>query len=147
MAVWLLWSGVYQPLIIGLGVASCVAVVLICRAMGIVDEEGAPVHLTLGLVTYIPWLTWAIIKSNVDVAIRILKPSRPISPRMIRVTPGQKTDLGRVVYANSITLTPGTVTCDADGSEFVIHALTKAAADDVATGDMDRRVTRLEGAS
>lgn len=147
MAVWLLWSGIYQPLIIGLGVASCVAVVLISRSMGIVDDEGAPIHLTLGLLTYIPWLTWAIIKANVDVALRILKPSLPISPRLIRITPGQKTDVGLVVYANSITLTPGTVTCEAEGSEFVIHALTKEAADDVATGDMDRRVTRLEGAS
>lgn len=147
LAVWLLWSGIYEPLIVGLGLASCLSVILICRRMGILDDEGVPVHLSLGLLSYVPWLIWAILKSNVDVARRILSPSLPISPRLIRVKPNQKTDLGRVVYANSITLTPGTVTCDADGAEFVIHALTKEAADDVVAGAMNQRVTRLESAS
>jgi multicomponent Na+:H+ antiporter subunit E len=145
-AVWLLWSGIYQPLIVGLGAVSCLFVIWICHAKGILDEESAPLELAPGLLRYIPWLVWAIIKANVDVALRILSPSLPISPRIIRVKPGQKSDIGRVIYANSITLTPGTVTCDADGDEFVIHALTKAAAADVIAGDMDRRVSKLEGA-
>jgi multicomponent Na+:H+ antiporter subunit E len=132
--------------LLGFGVASCVLVVLIARGMGIHDEEGVPVHLSLRLLLYIPWLTWAIVKANVDVALRILSPGLPIAPRMVHVRPGQKSDLGRVIYANSITLTPGTVTCDADGDGFVVHALTKEAADDLESGAMDQRVTRLEGA-
>lgn len=144
-AVWLLWSGVYLPLTIGLGAASCVFVVWISHSSGILDEESAPFRFLSGFVFYIPWLIWAIVKANLSVARCILSPSLPISPRLIHFRPGQKTDTARVVYANSITLTPGTVTCDADDDEFVVHALTQAAADDVLSGDMDRRVSRLEG--
>lgn len=143
-AVWLLWSGIYQPLLLILGAASCIFVVLICRPMGLLDEEGVPIHVLPRLITYIPWLVLAIVKSNIDVARRILNPRLPISPRMVRVKAGQKTDLGRVIYANSITLTPGTVTCAVDGDEFIVHALTREAADDLMSGDMDRRVTRLK---
>lgn len=144
-AVWLLWSGIYEPLLLTLGAASCIFVVLICRPMGLLDEEGVPIHVLPRLITYIPWLVLAIVKSNIDVALRILNPRLPISPRLVRVKAGQKTDLGRVIYANSITLTPGTVTCAVDGDELTIHALTREAADDLMSGDMDRRVTRLEG--
>jgi multicomponent Na+:H+ antiporter subunit E len=146
-AVWLLWSGHYTPLLLAFGVVSCVLILLICRPMGLLDEEGVPIHLHLRLITYIPWLVWEIIKANVSVALIILNPSLPISPRLIRVKAGQQTDLGRVIYANSITLTPGTVTCDADEEEFVVHALTKSSADDVVAGGMDRRVCKLEGAA
>lgn len=90
---------------------------------------------------YIPWLIWAIIKANIDVAKRILNPRLPIAPRIVRVTGTQKTDLCRVIFANSITLTPGTVSLDLDEEDIVVHALTKEAADDVQSGDMDRRVT------
>ncbi len=144
-AVWLLWSGIYEPLLFGLGVASCISVVFICRQMGLLDDEGVPVQLSLGLLTYIPWLIFAIVKANIDVALRILNPRLPISPRLIRVHAGQKSDLGRVIYANSITLTPGTVTCDIEGAEVTVHALTGDAADDIESGAMDRRVTRLMG--
>jgi len=122
-----------------------VFVLLVARPMGLLDEEGVPIHLQLRLITYIPWLVWKCIKANIDVALRIVNPSLPISPRLISVRASQRTDLGRVIYANSITLTPGTVTCDADKEEFVVHALTKAAADELVSGAMDRRVCKLEG--
>ena len=145
MAVWLLWSGHYNTLLISFGVGSSILVALIARRMQLTDAEGHPVHLLLGLATYVPWLIWAIVKSNIDIAMRILNPRLPISPRMIKVKAGQKTDLGRVIYANSITLTPGTVTVDVEGDEMTVHALTSGTAADLETGDMDRRVTRMEG--
>ena len=145
MIVWLLWSGHYAGLVIAFGVASCLLVALIARKMKIDDAEGVPVHLFLRLLTYAPWLFWAILKSNIDVAVRILKPSLPISPRIFKVKTSQKTDLGRVIYANSITLTPGTVSLDLDGDEITVHALTRESAEDLETGLMDARVTRAEG--
>jgi multicomponent Na+:H+ antiporter subunit E len=81
----------------------------------------------------------------VDVARRILDPKLPISPRLIKVKATQKRDLGRVIYANSITLTPGTVSVKMDGDEITVHALTREAAEGVETGAMDAKVTRLEG--
>ena len=145
--VWLLWSGHYSldhGLVLGLGMASCVLVVYMAERMKIVDEEGHPVHLALALLLYIPWLVVAIIKANIDVAKRVLSPSLPISPRMVRIKANQKTDLTRVIFANSITLTPGTVSVDLVGDDILIHALTREAAEDVQSGDMDRRVTNLE---
>ena len=145
--VWLLWSGHYTPLLLFFGVLSCGVVVAIARRMGIVDQEGAPVELPLRALSYLPWLLWEIVKSNVDIARRILTPSLPVNPRLIKIKAGQRTDIGRVIYANSITLTPGTVTVGVEGDELTIHALTEEAADSLQTGEMNRRVTRLEDAN
>ena len=144
---WLLWSGhysFYHTLVLAMGLLSCAFVVYLAGRLSIVDEEGHPIHLIWGLVFYIPWLLWAIFKANIDVAKRILNPRLPIAPRIVRVTGTQKTDLCRVIFANSITLTPGTVSLDLDEEDIVVHALTKEAADDVQSGDMDHRVTTLE---
>jgi len=146
MAIWLLWSGHYTPLMISFGVLSCLFVVFIARRMYLADPEGHPIHLLPRLLLYIPWLSWAIFRANLDVALRILKPGLPIAPRMIKVKASQKTHLGLVAYANSITLTPGTVTVDLqEDGEIAVHALTREAAEDLQTGVMDRRVVQLEG--
>lgn len=143
-AVWLLWSGHYNPLLLGFGAISLALVIVIALRMGIVDEEGAPIHLPPRLAVYLPWLFVEIVKANVDVALRILRPGPPIRPRVITVRASQRTDLGRAIYANSITLTPGTVTIETDGDEITVHALTREAAEGVLSGEMDRRVARLE---
>ena len=146
LAIWLLWSGHYNRLMISFGIGSCLLVALLSHRMRIVDEEGAPVQLGLRPFTaYLPWLIKEIAVANVDVARRILHPKLPISPRMIRVKASQRGELGRVVYANSITLTPGTVSVDMAGDEIVVHALTREAAELEGESDMDRRVTALEG--
>ncbi|MEC7842185.1 MAG: Na+/H+ antiporter subunit E [Candidatus Latescibacterota bacterium] len=146
MAIWLLWSGHYTSLIITFGALSCLLVVFIARRMHLADPEGHPTHLLPRLLLYIPWLSWAILRANMDVALRILKPGLPISPRMVKVKASQKTHLGMVAYANSITLTPGTVSVDLrEDGEITVHALTLEAAEDLQAGVMDRRVVRLEG--
>jgi multicomponent Na+:H+ antiporter subunit E len=143
--VWLLWSGHTEPLLISLGVVSTVSVVAVCRRMGLIDEEAVPLGLPLRAPLFLPWLLWQVVKSNVDVARRILDPRLPIRPELIRVKAGQRDDLGRTIYANSITLTPGTVSVGVEGDEIVVHALTREAAEGLQTGEMDRRVTAFEG--
>ena len=145
-AVWLLWSGHYTPLLISLGVLSCLLVVAISHRMRVVDAEAHPVDIAGRFLLYLPWLLWAIVKANLDVARRILDFRLPISPRLIRVKASQKSDLGQVIYANSITLTPGTVSVDLEKGEILVHALTRECAEDLQTGEMDRRVAALEGA-
>ena len=108
-------------------------------------QEGVLVDIAFRLPLYVIWLIWEIIKANVDVARRILDPRLPISPRMVRVKADQRHELSRVIYANSITLTPGTVSVDTEGDMILVHALTKPAADDVEAGKMGRQVKRLEG--
>lgn len=143
--LWLVLSGHFEPLLLILGAASVVVVVAIAHRMDVIDREGHPVQLTWRALGYWIWLGWEIVKSNIDVAKIILSPSLPISPTMTRVPATQKTELGHVIYANSITLTPGTVTVDVTERTLGVHALTKAGADALATGEMDRRVTATEG--
>ena len=143
-ATWLLLSGYYTALLLALGALSCALVAALCWRMGIIDPEGHPNHLFLGLLLYIPWLLWEICKSNIDIARRILDPKLPIAPRVIRIKTSQKTHLGQVIYANSITLTPGTVSVEVEEGEITVHALTGETAAALLEGSMDRRVTRLE---
>jgi multicomponent Na+:H+ antiporter subunit E len=142
--VWLGLSGHGEPLLLGLGLLSCLFVIFLGRRMGLIDAEGAPIQLSLRGLLYTPWVLWEIFKANVDVARRILSPGLPIDPRVIRVKAGQRTDVGRVVYANSITLTPGTVSLRVDKDEIEVHALTAEAAAGLQDGRMDRRVSWLE---
>jgi len=103
-----------------------------------------PVLLKPSVLFYWFWLGREIIKSNIDVAGRILSPRLPISPNIFTVRAGQKTDLGRVTYANSITLIPGTVAMDVDEDVITVHALTEDAAADLKRGEMNRRVCNVE---
>ena len=143
--VWLLLSGHYTPTLMTYGALSCLGVVLLVGHLGILDHEALPTHLGFGLILYVPWLLKEILLSNLAVAKVILSPSLPIRPRILRVDASQKTDVGRVAYANSITLTPGTVTLDARDGKLLVHALTTDSAEGLLSGEMDRRVAKLEG--
>ncbi len=145
--MWLLLSGHFEPLLLSLGVASCLFVAFIAHRMDVADREGHPVHLTWRSLTYWPWLAWEIVKSNIEVARLILDPRLPIDARCITVETSQKSDLGRVAYANSITLTPGTVSIFVRPDSIEVHALTPALAEGLESGEMDRRVTAMEGES
>jgi multicomponent Na+:H+ antiporter subunit E len=146
--VWHLWSGHYGFLTEALGFVSVALVLWIAVRAGTPDEEGSPLAwFHPRTVIYIPWLLLEIVKANVDVAKRILSPSLPIQRRLIRARSTQKTAVGRVVLANSITLTPGTVSVIVEDGEITVHALCDAAADGLLTGEMDRRVKRWEGGS
>lgn len=146
-AFWLLLSGLFTAFLMVAGAVTALAVVLFSRRMDIVDHEGHPVHLApRALLVYWPWLIKEITKSAWQVSTIILQPSLPISPTLIRVPTTQKTDVGRTVYANSITLTPGTISVEVGRDEFLVHALTRSSARELATGEMDRRVTELERA-
>ncbi|MBL4616011.1 MAG: Na+/H+ antiporter subunit E [Magnetovibrio sp.] len=144
--LWALLSGMFDPLLMGLGVASVIITVWIAHHMDVVDHEGHPVHMGPRAIIYFPWLMKEIIKSNWDVAKIILSPKMTIQPHIFKTQASQLSDIGLTTYANSITLTPGTVTItmDVDGM-FEIHALTHAAREGVETQEMDRRCTAMEG--
>ena len=143
-AIWVLLSGHYTPLMILFGVLSTLFVVFLATRADLIDRETQPVLIKLSVLFYWVWLGREIIKSNIDVTRRILSPGLPISPTVFTVRAGQKTELGRVTYANSITLVPGTVTMDVDGDVFTVHALTREAAADLKRGEMNRRVCDVE---
>jgi multicomponent Na+:H+ antiporter subunit E len=144
---WLLLSGHYTPLLLSFGVGSSVLVVYLSMRMDVVDREGVPLHLGGRLWMYIPWLLKEILVANVVVAKIILSPNMKISPRMVVFHGTQQTDLGRVLYANSITLTPGTITTGVEGQELQIHALTAADLETNEEDEMDRRCSWVERGS
>ena len=144
-AFWLALSGHYTPFLIAAGVGSALLALLAAVRMHVVDAEGHPIELFRGAITYYPWLIVEIAKSAWSVTKIILHPSLPISPTMTVVRASQKTNAGVATFANSITLTPGTMTVGVNGKDLTVHALVRDGALDLEEGRMDRRVSRFEG--
>ena len=148
LGMWLLMSGHYTPLITSLGIVSCGLASALAHLMGGTDRDGLPTHLFARLPGYLVWLCREIIISNIATGRIILKGST--DEEWFEVPATQTSDAGIVTYANSITLTPGTVTVDVtsdrDGkTRFLVHALHPDFGDDVRDGEMDRRVSAVEG--
>ncbi|MGI9414724.1 MAG: Na+/H+ antiporter subunit E [Hyphomicrobiales bacterium] len=142
---WLLLSGHYTALLLTIGTLCCVGIVALALRMSVVDDEGHPIHLALGALTYWPWLLFEIAKSSWGVTRLILDPRLPISPTLVKVRAGQKTRIGVNIYANSITLTPGTISVEVEGNDILVHAITEGGAEELSEGQMDRRVSAFEG--
>lgn len=142
-AFWLALSGHWDPFHLGLGAG----------AAALVSALGAGQHALATMVRRLPWLAayaaWLlveIVRSNLQVARVVLDPRLPVEPVVVRVPAPIGGDLVVTTYANSITLTPGTVTLDVEDGTLVVHALTAASAATLSAGGMGRRVARVFGA-
>ena len=144
LGFWLLLSGHFTLFLILAGVGSSAAVVWFALRMEVVDREGVPAHFWRAPLSYWPWLGWEIVKAAWRVSKIILHPGLPISPTLVRFKPSQESDVGLVTHANSITLTPGTITVQASAQEFLVHGLTRAGAEACIGSEMDRRIRELE---
>jgi multicomponent Na+:H+ antiporter subunit E len=142
-AIWVLWSGHSEPLLLGLGLASCAVVIWLGVRLGALEGGGRTGFLVRGL-GYAPWLLFEIVKSNFAVARIILGRELRVDPRLVRVRASQRTAFGQVAYANSITLTPGTISLDLRDDRILVHALSADFERDLRSGEMDRRVAALE---
>lgn len=152
MVVWLVWSGIYKPLLIIFGVISVAITVVLSHYLSVVDDEGQPISLGVRPFWYVPWLLKEILVSNIDVMKRILHPklndpeANIISPTWIKVSAAQHSRLGESLFANSITLTPGTVSVDVGEDYIWVHALSKEGAESLIDGgEMGALVCKLEG--
>lgn len=144
-AFWLLLSGHYTAMLLVIGLLCCLGITLLALRMDIVDAEGHPIGMLWRAGSYWAWLVSEIIRSAWQVSKIILSPVMPVSPTLTRVKASQKSRVGVATYANSITLTPGTISVEVDGNDIVVHALVAEGADGVESGEMDRKVTRFEG--
>ena len=142
---WLVLSGYFTAFLVGAGAVCVLGVAWLAWRMEIADREGHPLHFTRATFTYWPWLIKEIAVSAWQVTKIILNPRLPISPTMKRFQPSQTSTVGLVTHANSITLTPGTITVEAGRDEFLVHALTREGAEGLSGSEMDRRVRALEG--
>lgn len=143
-AFWFALSGHTEPLVLGCGAASIGIVAVITHRMGVVDREGFPFEILFRASAYSAWLGLEILRSSLAVATAVLSPRMSISPRLVRVPLRLRTDLGRAIYANSITATPGTVCINVWDDHLVVHALDERAARGLTNGDMEDRVAAVE---
>ena len=145
VALWLMLSGIYKPMLIGFGIVSVALVMVIVRRMDQVDGDHVRISIKpIQFFFYVLWLFKEIAKSNWRVTKIVLARTMPIRQNLFEVPYSQTSDLGQVIFANSITLTPGTLTIETETGDFLIHALSYDPTDMDALADMDRRVTGIE---
>ena len=146
---WLALSGHYEWWLVAFGAVLSVLVVVFCLRKGITDSEGFPVGLVPRGIVYWPWLLWQIVLSGLRVTRLILSPSLPISPTLVKVVAQQRTAVGLVTYANSITLTPGTISIEASerGRCIWVHAIERDGAEGFSDDPMNARVASFEKGS
>jgi multicomponent Na+:H+ antiporter subunit E len=140
-ALWWLLSGYAKPLLLGFGVASVAFTVWLSNRMDVIDRESHPIHMSIALVRFWITLTGEIVRSNLEVIAAVLSPRKDaIAPHFLRVRLHQSSALGKVILANSITLTPGTVSVDLEGDQLLVHALTRSSGQAVREGQLDMLV-------
>ncbi len=139
---WFLWSGMFQPLLIGLGVLSCALTLIVVQRMGYVTSELSAVFNTR-LLAYWLWLGKEVVLSSLEVARVVLNPKLPISPRVVRIRANATQPFAQALLGNSVTLTPGSVVLDVHEGYLTIHTLTEDGAQSLEAGDMNGRVAAL----
>jgi multicomponent Na+:H+ antiporter subunit E len=142
-AVWLLWSGLYKPLLLALGAFSCALVIYLCLRMRLFDYSILSLRFAWRLLGFWAWLGKEIVKSSLQVTRAVLSPALPISPTVAEVDALSRHPVDLATLGNGITLTPGTLTLRIRDGRLVVHALTREGADDVVDGAMNRRVAGL----
>jgi len=141
---WLLWSGHFDPLMLSFGLVSCLFVYYLLHRLQVIELNPDSAKVFFRLPTFIPWLLWQIVLSNIAVAKILWRRDLNISPAVEQVRATQKSTIGLVVYANSVTLTPGTLSVDAHIGSVLVHALEAESFDGDGFQKIDERVTALE---
>ncbi len=145
-ALWLLLSGYFdKPLLLIFGAASVIISAWLAYRASVVDDDSVPASLFPRIFGYWMWLGGEIGKANIEVIRHALAVEPKLSPKLFIVPNPPKTSVGKATLANSITLTPGTVSLDLRENEILVHALTEDLADVAAITDMGERVARAEG--
>lgn len=140
---WLLLSGYLQPLLLSFGAASVAIVLLLLKRMDAIDKEPLEVASGPQYIRYIPYLLGEIIRSSIQVTKLIWSPSKELAPKLAKIKVKEISQHKSVLYANSITLTPGTLTVDLVDDELTVHALEKSSIDELEEGAMERKIAGI----
>jgi multicomponent Na+:H+ antiporter subunit E len=146
VCLWLLLSGLFKTHLIILGVLSVASVVYFAKRMRVLEHCGQPLYFKFRhIFAYWRWLMYQILLSNIDVTKRVWSADLDIKPTLRRVTATPNTELGRVIYANSITLTPGTTAINfTPENDILVHALHEDSLLELEAGEMAARVRDVE---
>ncbi len=132
---WLLNSGIFETFYLSLGVICAIIVAFVYHdSFILIKDMRLAIRSFVRFIEYLPWLIWQIVLANWDVVKRVLDPKMPIDPLIISFQSTLKNELSISTLANSITLTPGTITIDADADGlFIVHSIAKEPADSLLT--------------
>jgi multicomponent Na+:H+ antiporter subunit E len=146
--LWLALSGHYTLLLLACGLLSVILIVWLVLRMHIVDRESQPLHLRIRhLLSFFCWLIKEIFISNIYVCRLVLSPSLNLNPKVITINGNQSSDMARFIFANSITLTPSTLTIYVGADQIEVHALTESAAQALLQSPMGKKITEIERGS
>jgi multicomponent Na+:H+ antiporter subunit E len=140
VVAWLLWSGMYKPLMLTLGALSVALTILLAWRMRFFKKHLFALRFSFGILRYWGWLFIEVVKSSIQVMRVVLRPTIEVAPVVVKIPRNQRSEFQTMMLGNSITLTPGTITLDVDEDTILVHALTEAGADDLVAGEMARRV-------
>ena len=142
LVTWLLWSGLYKPLLLGLGAFSCILCLYLAHRIGFF-QQASGLHIITRLPKSWAWLLVEIVKSSIDVAKVVLNPTLPISPSVIDMKAQPKGEIGQAILGNAITLSPGTMTIDVYNGNLKIHCLTRDSAESLLSGEANQLTAAL----
>ncbi len=143
--IWISFSGHFDFLLLSFGVISVLIVLYTLRRMQIVDKTPVKFQINIfSLVTYCFWLIKEILRSNITVAKTILSPQIKITQNMFDVPLSPKSEAAQVIFANSITLTPGTITVETEKKSLLVHSLNFSNSTEDEIADMGNRVSKCE---
>lgn len=141
--IWLLWSGIYTPLVLGLGVLSCLLTLLVAHRIGFFEQAIFSLRVIPRLPRYWAWLLVEIVKSSLEVAQVVLRRRLEISPTVVKFKAAPDDAVGQAILGNSITLTPGTLTLDIHEGQVSVHCLTEQGAQALLLGEFNKRAAAL----
>jgi multicomponent Na+:H+ antiporter subunit E len=143
-AFWMLLSGKFDAFHLTLGIICSALIAYLFHDLLFANVRVGDMRIIFTrFIVYIPWLILQIVLSNIHVALLVLRPKMPICPQIIKFETKLETDISCVALANSITLTPGTITMDIKDGVYYVHALSQKVADDLNTGEMEDRVAHI----
>lgn len=134
---WYTMSGMNEPLILGLGVVSVIVTMILSWRLKVIDADSSPYGRIIAFLVYWVWLFVEILKANWRVIQACVKADLDINPALVKVKTVCRSDLAKTTFANSITLTPGTVTLAVEGDKLLVHALYEEDAEPGAFDEMD----------
>ena len=142
---WLLLSGYIQPLLLGFGAVSVIVVLFVLKRMDDVDQEKQEIGTGLRLIRYTPWLIGQILSSSLQVTKLIWGSPNKVSPSLAKISADNIPPDRRALYANSITLTPGTLSVDIVDDEIIVHALQESSIEELKQKAMEKKITGIWG--
>lgn len=141
---WVVLSGMFDAFHLSLGVICCLLVAHFSHDLLFFgDGKYSNIKSLLGMVAYVPWLFFQIVIANLQMAYIVLHPRmfNLIDPHVIRFKTKLERPISKVTFAQSITLTPGTITVSIQDDEFSVYALTRSASNSL-PGEMEDRIAR-----